>query len=210
MTKIEAIIRPNKFDSVKAALIELGVEGMTVSEVRGHGRQKGHTEVFRGREYDVDLLPKVKVELVLNDDGVEKAIDAILSTPTPGRSVTERSSFTNWMTQFEFEARSAASLPSDTSPKTPASPPQVVAHSLGGAFLTGCATIAITPKTRSKRCRNSWVTIHICRTDADRNLRREDCFDSFLRRRQTGIVPSRISMHHRYILVRVRLPVLVV
>ena len=85
MTKIEAIIRPNKFDSVKAALIELGVEGMTVSEVRGHGRQKGHTEVFRGREYDVDLLPKVKVELVLNDDGVDKAIDAILSTAYTGK-----------------------------------------------------------------------------------------------------------------------------
>ena len=58
MTKVEAIIRPNKFENVKAALVQLGVEGMTVSEVRGHGRQKGHTEVFRGREYDVSLLPK--------------------------------------------------------------------------------------------------------------------------------------------------------
>jgi nitrogen regulatory protein P-II 1 len=85
MTKIEAIIRPNKFDSVKAALIELGVEGMTVSEVRGHGRQKGHTEVFRGREYDVDLLPKVKVELILSDDAVDKAIDAILSSAYTGK-----------------------------------------------------------------------------------------------------------------------------
>ncbi len=72
MTKIEAIIRPNKFEAVKGALIELGVEGMTVSEVRGHGRQKGHTEVYRGNEYAVDLLPKIKVELVLQDDIVEK------------------------------------------------------------------------------------------------------------------------------------------
>jgi nitrogen regulatory protein P-II 1 len=85
MTKIEAIIRPNKFDSVKAALIQLGVEGMTVSEVRGHGRQKGHTEVFRGREYDVDLLPKVKVELVLSDDAVDKAIEAIVSSAYTGK-----------------------------------------------------------------------------------------------------------------------------
>ncbi len=85
MTKIEAIIRPNKFDSVKAALIQLGVEGMTVSEVRGHGRQKGHTEVFRGREYDVDLLPKIKVELVLSDDAVDKAVDAIVSSAYTGK-----------------------------------------------------------------------------------------------------------------------------
>lgn len=59
MTKIEAIIQPGKFEAVKTALIEIGVEGMTVAEVRGHGRQKGHTEVFRGREYSVDLLPKI-------------------------------------------------------------------------------------------------------------------------------------------------------
>jgi nitrogen regulatory protein P-II 1 len=85
MTKIEAIIRPNKFESVKAALIELGVEGMTVSEVRGHGRQKGHTEVFRGREYAVDLLPKIKLELVLQDEAVEKAIDTILTAAYTGK-----------------------------------------------------------------------------------------------------------------------------
>src|SRR5215471_11544430 len=85
MTKLEAIIRPNKFEAVKEALIQLGVEGMTVSEVRGHGRQKGHTEVFRGREYDVDLLPKVKVELVLTDDSVEKAIDAISGAAYTGK-----------------------------------------------------------------------------------------------------------------------------
>ena len=85
MTKLEAIVRPNKFEAVKAALIELGVEGMTVSEVRGHGRQKGHTEVFRGREYDVDLLPKIKVELVISDDSVEKAIDAISTAAYTGK-----------------------------------------------------------------------------------------------------------------------------
>jgi nitrogen regulatory protein P-II 1 len=85
MTKIEAIIRPNKFEAVKAALVQLGVEGMTVSEVRGHGRQKGHTEVFRGREYDVDLLPKVKLELVLKDDVVELAITAITDAAFTGK-----------------------------------------------------------------------------------------------------------------------------
>jgi nitrogen regulatory protein P-II 1 len=84
MTKIEAIIRPNKFESVKDALIAMGVEGMTVSEVRGHGRQKGHTEVYKGREYEVDLLPKIKVELVLQDDIVEKVIDSIQATAYTG------------------------------------------------------------------------------------------------------------------------------
>jgi len=84
MTKLEAIIRPNKFESVKTALIQIGIEGMTVSEVRGHGRQKGHTEVFKGREYEVDLLPKIKLELVLQDNVVEKAIDTILATAYTG------------------------------------------------------------------------------------------------------------------------------
>ncbi len=85
MTKIEAIIRPNKFDSVKEALTKLGIDGMTVSEVRGHGRQKGHTEVFRGREYDVDLLPKVKIELVMHEDLVEKAMEAIQGAAYTGK-----------------------------------------------------------------------------------------------------------------------------
>lgn len=85
MTKIEAIIRPNKFDAVKAALIQLGVDGMTVSEVRGHGRQKGHTEVFRGREYDVDLLPKIKVELVLKEENIEPVLDAICKSAYTGK-----------------------------------------------------------------------------------------------------------------------------
>lgn len=85
MTKIEAIFRPNKFESVKEALTQLGIDGMTVSEVRGHGRQKGHTEVFRGREYDVDLLPKVKVEIVVHDDLVERAMSAIQGAAYTGK-----------------------------------------------------------------------------------------------------------------------------
>lgn len=85
MVKIEAIIRPNRFENVKSALTALGAEGMTVSEVRGHGRQKGHTEVFRGREYDVDLLPKVKVELVVKDDFADKVIDAISEAAFTGK-----------------------------------------------------------------------------------------------------------------------------
>lgn len=84
MTKIEAIIRPNMFEAVKAALIQLGVEGMTVSEVRGHGRQKGHSEVYKGREYEVDLLPKIKLELILQDEIVDKVVEAILSSASTG------------------------------------------------------------------------------------------------------------------------------
>ena len=85
MTKIEAIVQPGKFENVKTALIDIGVDGMTVSEVRGHGRQKGHTEVFRGREYSVDLLPKIKVELIVDDDIVEKAIDTIMKSAYTGK-----------------------------------------------------------------------------------------------------------------------------
>jgi nitrogen regulatory protein P-II 1 len=85
MTKVEAIIQPNKFESVKEALIEQGVEGMTVSEVRGHGRQKGHTETYRGREYEVDLLPKIKLELVLPDNLVAGAVEAILKSASTGK-----------------------------------------------------------------------------------------------------------------------------
>jgi len=85
MTKIEAIVQPGKFENVKTALIDIGVDGMTVSEVRGHGRQKGHTEVFRGREYSVDLLPKIKLEMIVDDDIVEKAIDAIMKSAYTGK-----------------------------------------------------------------------------------------------------------------------------
>ena len=85
MMKIEAIIQPSRFESVKDALLEIGIEGMTVIEVRGHGRQKGHTEVYRGREYTVDLLPKIKIELVLADQLVSKAVDAILKSAKTGK-----------------------------------------------------------------------------------------------------------------------------
>jgi len=85
MQKIEAIIQPSKLDTVKDALIEAGVEGMTILEARGHGRQKGHTEFYRGREYTVDLLPKIKIEMVVADEMVEKAVQAILSSARSGK-----------------------------------------------------------------------------------------------------------------------------
>ena len=85
MTKLEAIIQPTKFESVKDALLEIGVEGMTVIEVRGHGRQKGHTEFYRGREYAVDVLPKVKIEIVLPDNLVDKAVAAITGAARTGK-----------------------------------------------------------------------------------------------------------------------------
>src|ERR1700747_1348248 len=85
MQKIEAIIQPSRLDAVKEALIEIGVEGMTVLEARGHGRQKGHTEFYRGREYTVDLLPKIKIEMVVRDEMAEKAIQAILSSARTGK-----------------------------------------------------------------------------------------------------------------------------
>ena len=85
MQKIEAIIQPSKLDEVKDALIEMGVHGITVLEARGHGRQKGHTEFYRGREYAVDLLPKVKLELVVTDALAEQAIQAIIAAARTGK-----------------------------------------------------------------------------------------------------------------------------
>ena len=85
MQKIEAVIQPSKLDAVKEALIEIGVEGMTILEARGHGRQKGHTEFYRGREYAVDVLPKIKVEMVVADAMVERAVQAILTAARTGR-----------------------------------------------------------------------------------------------------------------------------
>jgi nitrogen regulatory protein P-II 1 len=85
MQKIEAVIQPSKLDEVKDALVEAGIEGITIFEARGHGRQKGHTEFYRGREYAVDLLPKIKLELVVPDEMVEKAIQAIITTARTGR-----------------------------------------------------------------------------------------------------------------------------
>ena len=85
MLKIEAIIQPSKLDAVKEALLDVGIDGMTILEARGHGRQKGHTEFYRGREYTVDLLPKVKIEMVVLDEMKEKAIQAIGSAARTGR-----------------------------------------------------------------------------------------------------------------------------
>ncbi len=85
MKKLEAIIQPSRLDSVKDALREIGVDGMAIFEVRGHGRQKGHTEVYRGNEYTVDLLPKIKIETVLPDNLVESAVSIILKTARTGR-----------------------------------------------------------------------------------------------------------------------------
>ncbi|MEL6299067.1 MAG: P-II family nitrogen regulator [Pseudomonadota bacterium] len=85
MKKIEAIIKPFKLDEVKEALQEVGLQGITVIEAKGFGRQKGHTELYRGAEYIVDFLPKVKVELVLEDGLVQKAIDAIQTAAKTGR-----------------------------------------------------------------------------------------------------------------------------
>ena len=85
MLKIEAIIQPAKLDAVKEALIEAGIEGITILEARGHGRQKGHTEFYRGREYTIDLNPKVKLEIVVHDDMKDKAVQAILAAARTGR-----------------------------------------------------------------------------------------------------------------------------
>src|SRR5579863_54060 len=102
MTKVEAIIQNSKLDAVKAALHEVGVEGMTVLEVRGHGRQKGHTEVYRGREYSVDLIPKTKLEMVLADAIVEKAVQAILTAARTGKIAMARFSLPASTKPFAF------------------------------------------------------------------------------------------------------------
>ncbi len=85
MKKIEAIIKPFKLEDVKDALSELGFEGMTVSDVKGFGRQKGHTEIYRGSEYTVDFLPKIKLEVVLADDRAAAAVDAIVKAAKTGK-----------------------------------------------------------------------------------------------------------------------------
>jgi nitrogen regulatory protein PII len=85
MKKIEAIIKPYKLDDVKEALSAMGVQGMTVSEVKGFGRQKGHTEIYRGSEYTVDFLPKIKIEVVLPDGLIASAIEAIVQTARTGK-----------------------------------------------------------------------------------------------------------------------------
>ncbi len=85
MKKIEAIIKPFKLEEVKDALGEIGIEGMTVTEVKGFGRQKGHTEIYRGSEYTVDFLPKIKIELVLTDEKLDEAVQAIVKTAKTGK-----------------------------------------------------------------------------------------------------------------------------
>lgn len=85
MKKIEAIIRPFKLDEVKEALVEEGIRGLTISEVRGYGRQKGHTETYRGSEYRIEFVPKIKIEIIVEDGKLEKVIDAILRTAKTGQ-----------------------------------------------------------------------------------------------------------------------------
>jgi nitrogen regulatory protein P-II 1 len=85
MQKIEAVIQPSKLDGVKDALVEIGISGMTITDVRGHGRQKGHTELYRGREYSVDLLPKAKLELVVPDEMVDKVLAVIVAAAKSGK-----------------------------------------------------------------------------------------------------------------------------
>src|SRR5580658_2762751 len=85
MTKLEAIVQPNKFDAVKSALVEIGIDGMTVSEVRGHGRQIGHTGTYHGHEYSVDLLPKIKIESVMNDKLVDAVVDSSIKNAATGK-----------------------------------------------------------------------------------------------------------------------------
>ncbi len=85
MYKVEAILQPSRLDAVKDALLEAGIEGMTILEARGHGRQKGHTEFYRGREYTVDLLPKIKLETVVDDEMVERAVSAISNAARTGK-----------------------------------------------------------------------------------------------------------------------------
>ncbi|MCK9472384.1 P-II family nitrogen regulator [Sulfurimonas sp.] len=85
MKKIEAVIKPFKLEDIKDALAEIGITGMTVSEVKGYGRQKGHSELYRGAEYVVDFLPKIKLEMVVNDDSVEQVIDTIVEAARTGK-----------------------------------------------------------------------------------------------------------------------------
>ncbi|MDN4504120.1 P-II family nitrogen regulator [Alteromonadaceae bacterium BrNp21-10] len=85
MKKVEAIIKPFKMEDVRQALAEVGITGMTVTEVKGFGRQKGHTELYRGAEYQVDFLPKVKIDLIVDDNDVERCIEAIMNTANTGK-----------------------------------------------------------------------------------------------------------------------------
>ena len=85
MKKIEAIIKPFKLEDVKEALSEIGIQGMTVTEVKGFGRQKGHTEIYRGSEYTVDFLPKVKIEIIVDDERASEVVDTVVKTANTGK-----------------------------------------------------------------------------------------------------------------------------
>jgi nitrogen regulatory protein P-II 1 len=85
MKKIEAIVRPSKLDDIREALEEIGVKGMTISEVKGYGRQKGHTELYRGSEYNIDFLPKVKIEVIVGDGMLDKVIKTIITNAKTGQ-----------------------------------------------------------------------------------------------------------------------------
>ena len=103
MKLIKAIIKPFKLEEVKDALSEIGVEGMTVSEVKGFGRQKGHTEIYRGSEYTVDFLPKVKLEIAVSDDLLNKVIDAIVNASQTGKIGDGKVFVLPWRKQLGFE-----------------------------------------------------------------------------------------------------------
>ncbi len=109
MKIVMAIIKPFKLDEVREALTNVGIQGLTVTEVKGYGRQKGHTEIYRGAEYAVSFLPKIKIELAVSADLVDKAVDAISGPPRPARSVTGRSSSTG-------STRRCASAPAKPTP----------------------------------------------------------------------------------------------
>jgi nitrogen regulatory protein P-II 2 len=109
MKLVAAIIKPFKLDEVREALSAIGVQGITVTEVKGFGRQKGHTELYRGAEYVVDFLPKVKVEAAIKDDMLDRVIEAIEKSANTGRSATERSSSST-------SSRSSASAPARPAP----------------------------------------------------------------------------------------------
>jgi nitrogen regulatory protein P-II 1 len=113
MKKIEAVIKPFKLDEVKEALHEVGIQGITVTEAKGFGRQKGHTELYRGAEYVVDFLPKVKIEVVVDDALAERAAKRSQRPPAPGGSATARSSYPPSRKRSASAPASAAATPCD-------------------------------------------------------------------------------------------------
>ena len=122
MKKIEAVIKPFKLDEVKEALHEVGLQGITVVEAKGFGRQKGHTELYRGAEYVVDFLPKVKIEVVCDDAVLERAVEAIITPPARDASATARSSSPRSRTSFASVPVNAARTRSSTQQKIASDP----------------------------------------------------------------------------------------